>query len=217
MRIFKTPSLLKKLFPDFVWDKYKEKPASPTLYLTFDDGPIPEVTEFVIDTLEQYQAKATFFCVGDNVSKHPEIFRLILEKGHRVANHTYNHLNGWKNTTEDYLENTLKCSQVLSGQSKDFSVFNEKKDLFRPPYGRITSGQYRVLKDQFQLIMWDVLTNDYDSSLEKESCLKNSVKVSKSGSIVVFHDSLKAEKNVRYVLPRYLGHFAALGFNFEKL
>jgi peptidoglycan-N-acetylglucosamine deacetylase len=201
---------LKTWFPDFTWEIAN---ADKKIYLTFDDGPIPDITEFVLATLANFGAKATFFCVGDNIYKHPQIFQQVLEAGHSIGNHTYNHLKGWSTPTPQYLENVELCQQIIT-EKIGTSI---KKPLFRPPYGRIKSKQFKALKPDYQVIMWDMLTNDYDQTLDEKICLQKAIRYSQSGSIVVFHDSYKAEKNLRYVLPLYLAHFADLGYSFVGL
>ena len=180
--------------------------AEKIIYLTFDDGPVPGPTEFVLDVLQSKGAKATFFCIGDNVLRHPDIFRKVKEQGHAIGNHTFNHLKGWNHATKAYVENTVKCEEVIG----------EGYKLFRPPYGRITRSQIKALKEH-PIVMWDVLTHDYLASLKEEQCLSGSIKATRPGSIVVFHDSLKAQKNMKYVLPRYVDHFTDLGFVFKSL
>jgi peptidoglycan/xylan/chitin deacetylase (PgdA/CDA1 family) len=176
-----------------------------TLYLTFDDGPVPNVTPWVLDTLKSFNVHATFFCVGDNVRKHPGIYSRIIEEGHSTGNHTYNHLNGWNTHTTDYLSNIEQCAQQVSSQ------------LFRPPYGRLKRTQYEKLSKSYRIIMWDVLSGDYDAATSEEKCLQNVMKHTRNGSIIVFHDSIKAERNLRYALPRALEHFLKEGFVFRKL
>lgn len=202
MFLAKTPAFLQFLMPSYTW---RVPTSEKILYLTFDDGPIPLVTPWVLETLRTYAAKATFFCVGDNVQKHPEVFQQLISEGHAVGNHTFNHLNGWKTETSTYLENVAQCSQV----------FNSK--LFRPPYGRLKPQQLKALKKDFRIVMWDVLSGDFSQKLSGETCLQHVVQYARSGSIVVLHDSLKAERNLRYVLPRVLEHFRGLGFRFEAL
>jgi len=182
------------------------------LFLTFDDGPISGPTEFVLEELEKFNAKATFFCIGDNICKHPEIFQRIVAEGHEIGNHTFHHLKGWGTSTEKYVDNVKLCQDQISSFQPPAS-----KKLFRPPYGRIRGKQIDHLKDQYKIIMWDVLTSDYAQSQSPEKCLRGSIRATRPGSIVVFHDSLKAEKNIRYVLPRYLQHFSGLGFTFKIL
>ncbi|MCX2740788.1 polysaccharide deacetylase family protein [Pontibacter anaerobius] len=207
-RLYKTPWLLKKLMPAYTWHRDVQ---GKVLYLTFDDGPIPEVTPWVLEQLAKYGAKATFFCVGENVAKHPEVARQVLAEGHRLANHTHNHLKGWQTPLPEYVQNTEECQQELE-RLQPVSV-----KLFRPPYGRITGKQARKLLGKYELVMWDVLTNDYDQGLAPEECLRQSIKSTQSGSIIVFHDSLKAQRNMMYALPRYLAHFTKLGYTFETL
>ncbi len=196
------PRFIQRLYPERIWAfSHKEK----SIYLTFDDGPIPEVTPWILDELKKYNAKATFFCIGENIQKHPEIFRRILAEGHSVGNHTFNHLNGWKTETSEYIDNVLKCENIINAEfiNRQSAIGNRK--LFRPPYGRITSKQAKILhKKDFKIIMWDVLSYDFYASVSEEKCLQNVLENMKAGSIVVFHDSLKAEKNLRYVLPKVL-------------
>jgi peptidoglycan/xylan/chitin deacetylase (PgdA/CDA1 family) len=202
MYLVKTPSLLKKLYPALVWDI---KPAKPCIFLTFDDGPIPIVTPLVLNILKKYNAKATFFCIGDNVNKHPDIFEQVKNEGHAIGNHTYNHLNGWKTDDNIYLENTLKADK------------QQHTKLFRPPYGRIKRSQTKLLQSAIpgvKIIMWDVLTGDFDTNLSPEKCLQNVLKKTKNGSIVVFHDSLKALDRLEYVLPRAMETWSKKGFGF---
>lgn len=177
----------------------------PVIYLTFDDGPIPELTTWVLDVLKKYQVKATFFCVGENISRNPAIFSRIIDEGHQVGNHTYNHLKGWKVGEAEYLDNVAKC-QVLT-QTK----------LFRPPYGRIKKSQYRFLSKEFKIIFWDVLSHDYDQLISPEKCLANSINYTRNGSIVVFHDNVKAQKNLKFALPQYIEHFLKLNYKFATL
>ena len=183
------------------------------LFLTFDDGPIPGPTEFVLETLKQFQAKATFFCIGDNIRKHPEIFKQIIKDGHGVGNHTYHHMKGWGTSTEKYINDVKTCGDQIDSLVADIT----STKLFRPPYGRIRGKQVDQLKQNYQIIMWDVLTSDYSQSMKPGNCLKGSIQATRPGSIIVFHDSLKAEKNVKYVLPKYLNHFSQLGYTFEAL
>ncbi|TPE42168.1 polysaccharide deacetylase family protein [Pontibacter mangrovi] len=194
--------------PGYTWHREVQ---GKVLYLTFDDGPIPEVTPWVLEVLEKYNAKATFFCVGDNVAKHPEVARQVLAQGHRLANHTYNHLKGWQTPLQQYLENTKMCQQEVE------KLQPHAPKLFRPPYGRITGKQAQKLREEYELVMWDVLTNDYDQNLSPEACLRQSIKSTQSGSIIVFHDSLKAKQNLMYALPRYVAHLTSLGYTFDTL
>lgn len=184
---------------------------SKEIYLTFDDGPIPGVTEFVLDELAKFNAKATFFCVGDNIQKNPDIYQKVIDGGHRTGNHTFNHLNGWKVERKKYLENIGLCEEVMNK-----SIPTGKK-LFRPPYGKLTIPEVLYLKREYRIIMWNNLTKDYDTNLTPEDCLKRAIEQTQNGSIVIFHDSIKAEKNMKYALPRFLDHFSSKGYSFKSL
>lgn len=209
----KTPKYIKRLFPKYVWEKAF---SNPTIYLTFDDGPTPEITEWTLTTLQQYNAKATFFCIGDNIKKHPEILKKIADQGHTIGNHTFNHLNGWKTSTNTYIKNANQAQHKIELELGN-SPFTSKK-LFRPPYGRIKNSQAKQLINKgYQIIMWSVIAYDWKQNLTKEQCLANVIKHSKNGSIVVFHDSVKASKNMKYTLPKMLAHFTDKGFKFEAL
>ncbi|MCB9363910.1 MAG: polysaccharide deacetylase family protein [Flavobacteriales bacterium] len=202
MFLVKTPLALKKTFPSLVWDIPNN---TKTIYLTFDDGPTPEVTTWVLATLKQYNAKATFFVVGDNVKKHPQIYQQLIAEGHAIGNHTYNHLNGWKTKSSDYLQNIEKCAELVDS------------NLFRPPYGRIKNTQIKKLKQDYNIIMWDVLSGDFDAGLSPEKCAENVISNTKSGSIIVFHDSIKAEKNLKYALPKAIEYLKSKGFVFNVI
>jgi len=199
------------LYPSLTWSRYTDE---ATLYLTFDDGPIPHVTEFVLDILKSFDAKATFFCVGENVQKHPEIFNKLIDNGHSVGNHTFNHLVGWNTDDTAYFQNIEKAHRIMQSQKASKS---QNLPLFRPPHGRIKLSQIKKIKQTHEIIMWDVLSGDFSSSLPPEICLKKSIQYSHKGSIIVFHDSLKAQKNLYYVLPKFLEHFANKGFSFKSL
>jgi peptidoglycan/xylan/chitin deacetylase (PgdA/CDA1 family) len=202
--------ILSKFYPSITWRRGKEEKV---IYLTFDDGPVPGITEFVLDELKKYNGKATFFCVGHNIEKHPEVFNKIIDEGHRIGNHTFNHLNGWTTANETYYRNIEQCQSKLMTNGRDHG----RRKLFRPPYGKISARQIRHLQPDYEIIMWSVLSRDYDKSLDKEKCLSISIRFTKPGSIVVFHDNVKAEKNLRYVLPFYLKHFSSQGYKFECL
>jgi peptidoglycan/xylan/chitin deacetylase (PgdA/CDA1 family) len=181
-------------------------PASgKVICLTFDDGPDPEVTPGVLEILKERNLPATFFCVGENVKKYPELFAKVSGAGHAVGNHTYHHLNGWKTPPAEYFEDVMRCNEYV------------KTCLFRPPYGKITPGQYFLLRKQFRIILWSVLSGDYHPGISKEQCLLNAVTYTRPGSIVLFHDSLKAKDNIFYALPRFLDHFLSEGYRFEML
>jgi len=199
-----SPFWLKAFFPRYKW---RVNTNEKKMFLTFDDGPIPEITEFVLDTLKQYNAKATFFCIGDNVRKHSDIFQNIIAQGHSVGNHTFNHLNGWKSNDSDYMANIELCEKQL----------NLDTNLFRPPYGRMKKSQSRQLPLTKEIIMWDVLSGDFSAEIKPEVCLRKSIRYARPGSIVLFHDSLKAAENMQYTLPRFLDHFVKTGYQFDAL
>ena len=217
MYFVKTPFLLKKLYlSSLVWNKSRNQKV---IFLTFDDGPIPIVTPWVLKILKNFNAKATFFCIGENIAKHPEIFEQLKADGHAVGNHTHNHLKGWLTDDKIYLENFKKCQSLT------------QTNLFRPPYGRIKFSQIKLLKNQvanskhqddlqrnqISIIMWDVLSGDFDTKLSPEKCLKNVIKHTQNGSIIVFHDSLKAWDRLEYTLPKALAYWIKQGYTFETL
>ncbi|WP_461761830.1 polysaccharide deacetylase family protein [Myroides sp. LJL119] len=201
--------ILPLVYPSLTWNINSSK---KTIYLTFDDGPIPQVTPWVLKILKDFQVKATFFCIGDNVKKHPDIFKQIIAQGHTVGNHTFNHLNGWETDLKTYLNNLEKCQEILE---KDLSSTTK---LFRPPYGKITRDQIKIIQKQgYQIIMWSNLTQDYNLNLTPKACLKKSIKQIKQGNIIVFHDSIKAQKNLTYTLPRLLEYLLDQGYSFSCL
>ena len=202
MYLIKTPWWLRALYPSFIW---KINTNQKVLYLTFDDGPHATATPFVLDQLKRYDAKATFFCIGNNVVQHPNIYDRILAEGHAVGNHTFNHLNGWKTKDEEYINDIDKAAKEIDST------------LFRPPYGRITRFQSSVVNRQSSIIMWDVLSGDFDRDLQPQRCLANVLYHSKKGSIIVFHDSSKAWERMSYCLPRLLEHFTQEGYQFKAL
>ncbi|MFN3840730.1 MAG: polysaccharide deacetylase family protein [Cyclobacteriaceae bacterium] len=206
--INRTPFFLPWLYPELVW---RMQGVDPTLYLTFDDGPVPGPTEFVLDQLKKYGVTATFFCIGDNVQKHPELFKRIATDGHAIGNHTFNHLNGWKTKAGEYIRNAEKFASEVALIYPGFTT-----NLFRPPYGRITRNQIRALYC-YRIIMWDVLTYDFNKMLSQEKCLTNSLRAVRNGSIVVFHDSVKAERNLMYTLPRFIEVCLQRGYRFNAI
>ena len=214
----KTNYFVKKIFPNYVWDIPNKENK---VFLTFDDGPIPEITEWTLEQLKKYDAKATFFCIGNNIEKHPEIFNNIITQGHALGNHTFNHLNGWKNSTEDYIENVKLCqSQITNPKShpSDSELAQQILNLFRPPYGRIKPSQSRILRKLgYKIIMWDILSYDFDQTITPEKCLDNVLKNVVNGSIIVFHDSEKAEKNLKILLPEYLQFLKSEGYLMKLL
>jgi len=182
------------------------------IYLTFDDGPIPEITPFVLDELKKWNANATFFCIGKNIEANPEIFHRIINEEHSIGNHTYDHLNGWNYGDDEYFDNVLKCEDIINSKVK-----NRMTKLFRPPYGKLKPSQYLALKSNYNLVMWDVLSFDFDLKMEEEKVLKNVLDNTETGSIIVMHDSLKAKPKVEFALPRLLQYFSEKEFKFGKL
>lgn len=203
----KTPWWVKQLFPAYVWHlpaKGKE------VYLTFDDGPHPGITPWVLDELRRFDAKATFFCVGSNVAKHPAVYNRILVEGHAVGNHTHTHCNGWKTDTTQYLADVAAAADYINS------------NLFRPPYGRIKKAQAAGIKtalkkESAKIILWDVLSADFDQNLPPQKCLRNVLKNTEAGSVIVFHDSEKAEKNLKYTLPKVLEELHNQGCHFAAI
>lgn len=216
MRLYftKTPRILKQLFSRYTWCFASDKKE---IYLTFDDGPIPEITEFVLDQLEKHNAKATFFCIGDNIKKYPAVFHQIINEGHSVGNHTFNHLNGWKSNNTSYIKNIELCENIILSESEKLKKSNSSK-LFRPPYGKLKKSQSaQLIKKGYKIIMWDVLSADFDTSITKEKCLKNVLENTKEGSIIVFHDSIKASEKLYYTLPKILQEFTRKGYTFKAI
>jgi len=219
MKLFlpKYPSLLKALYPERISKVRNEN----SIYLTFDDGPMPEVTPWVLDTLKKYNAKVSFFCIGDNVRKYPEIFNRILAEGHIIGNHTYNHLNGWNSDSATYLENTLKSEKVMLEVTQKINTSQTNTPyfrLFRPPYGRIKNSQARKIKNAgFKIVMWDVISGDYDQEFSAEKCLKNITENAAAGSTIVLHDSKKAWRNLKVILPKILEYYKEKGLEFRSL
>lgn len=209
----KTNRFIKKIFSNYTWDIPN---TENKIYLTFDDGPTPEITEWVLQELEKHNAKATFFCIGNNIQKHPEIVEKLLEKGHSVGNHTFNHLNGWKTSTDAYVENAKWFESLISNPKS--KIYTLKSKIFRPPYGKIKASQAEQLRNLgYKIIMWDVLSADFDAKISAEKCLENATKNVTSGSIIVFHDSLKAFQHLQYTLPKALNYYKEKSFVFEKL
>ncbi len=198
----KTPQFIQNLFPQFTW---RIPTHDRALYLTFDDGPIPEVTPWVLEQLKTWKAKGTFFCVGDNIRKYPEVFRQVVDAGHSVGNHTFNHLNGWAADNLTYFRNVRKCAAQVH------------TPLFRPPYGKLKPKQAQFLQRHYRIVMWDVLSGDFDPEVSPEQCFANVVNAAGQGSIIVFHDSLKAISKLQYALPKILQHFTELGYVFQTL
>lgn len=196
MKLFHIPAVIRWLYPQYTW----RRPADENkIYLTFDDGPA-ELCSWILDELDRHQAKATFFCVGGNVEKYPDQYARILERGHATANHTHNHLKGWKTADKEYVENVRRAAQLI------------RSKLFRPPYGRIKRSQAKkLMQEGYEVMMWSLLTYDFDSSLDKEKAWEQIQKGIKSGAIILFHDNLKAEENIKYLLPETLHAISAKG------
>lgn len=223
MFVHKTNFLMRALYPNFIWRIPTEKKE---IFLTFDDGPIPEITEFVLEELDKYKAKATFFCIGGNIEKYPDIFQKVVYQQHTIGNHTFNHVRGWDSEDEYYVDNFRKCENIIVEQSlksdvENGGIENRKSKIdkrkFRPPFGRIKRSQAKEILKTHEIVMWDVLTGDYDQSLSKESVLSKALQHTEQGSIVLFHDSIKASKNMMYALPKFLEYFSERGYIFKSL
>jgi len=196
------PDLLRPLLGKLTW---RRDSSSKVIYITFDDGPVPEVTPLVLDLLDKYNIKATFFCVGDNVRKHPEVYAEVVRRGHKTGNHTFNHIKGFSFSEDEYVANVEKAAEYIDSE------------LFRPPYGRIKRSQIKRLQSRYEIIMWDLITYDYDRKLSKESILRNVKHYSRNGSIVVFHDSIKAKDNMFAVLPMAIEYWNSQGYTYGVL
>ncbi|HXB13241.1 MAG TPA: polysaccharide deacetylase family protein [Bacteroidia bacterium] len=203
MPLARIPKVAEVLYPGGVF-RIPEK-EKKTVYLTFDDGPIPEATPMVLDILKQHKVKATFFCVGENVQKNPQLFNRITDEGHSFGNHTFNHMDGWKNSVNEYADNTKLCAGVV------------RSNLFRPPYGRITLKQFRKLKKEYKMVFWDVLSMDYDKEYSAEDCLLLVKKYTRPGSIIVFHDSLKTKEKIAELLAKSIDFLKAEGYDLEAI
>lgn len=199
MYLNKTPDLLKPVYKDLVWDVPTSKKE---VFISFDDGPVPVATPYALDVLKEFDVRATFFCIGDNVLKHPDIFQRVIDDGHRIGNHSLNHLNGWKYNDYSYVKNVLECARIVPSR------------LYRPPYGKIKRSQTAALRKRFSIIMWDVISGDFDRKITKEKCVENVVKNVVPGSIVVFHDSHKAYEKMSFALPIVLEQLKAQGYSF---
>jgi len=199
---YKSVGFFKWIMPSLLW---KIKEEEKVIYLTFDDGPHPEITSWVMTLLDEYEAKATFFCVGENVSRYPEMLNQLHNKGHRTGNHTHNHLDGWKTATDVYVMNTAVANKLIHST------------LFRPPYGHITPRQSREIAKHYRIIMWSLLARDFEPDLDTGEAKNSLKKHSAPGSIVLFHDSIKAEKNLRELLPWYLQEMKTAGYSFKAI
>jgi len=214
----KTNLLIKKVYSKYIWDIPN---VDHKIYLTFDDGPTPEITEWVLEVLENHQAKATFFCIGNNIKKNPDVYAKVIKYGHSIGNHTFNHLNGWKTATNNYIENVNLCHKELEDRRWKMEAQNLKSktwNLFRPPYGKIKLSQsIKLRKLGYKIIMWDVLSADFDTKITPKKCLENVLENVKPGSIIVFHDSIKAFPNLEYTLPRALKFWKEKGYLLEVI
>lgn len=200
LRWLRAPGVLKLLFPEFVW-RYNS--GEKKVYLTFDDGPIPESTLWTLDMLRERNVKATFFCVGDNVRKYPDLYRKIVEEGHAVGNHTYNHLRGWQEDSLKYIENVIMASEYINSR------------LFRPPYGMIKRSQAKHLLQEYKVVMWDILSGDYRKDISPQRCFEDVYKKVRPGSIILFHNHQKSEENMRYAVPRLIDTLRMDGYEFD--
>lgn len=202
MYFVKSPKIFDFIYPDLIWRIHtKEK----KLYLTFDDGPDKNVTPELLKILNQFNAKATFFCVGKKVEKSSVLLNKIIKEGHSIGNHSYHHLKGKKVATNVFLDDVNLCSTLIP------------TNLFRPPFGSIKQSQIKLLKDQFKIFMWTVMPGDFDKNISKEKCLNRAIKHTKKGTIIVFHDNNEAKDKVFYTIPRYIEYFQKLGYTFEAL
>lgn len=202
MYLINSPFFIRWYYRNVTFNKSRKEKR---VYLTFDDGPIPKVTPFILDILAKYDIKATFFCVGENISKHPAIFNRLRQEGHRIGNHTHNHLRGWDSSDAEYLANVAQCHT------------HTQSNLFRPPYGRAKKSQLKELEKNYQIIFWDVLSGDFDTKLSPEKCYRNVIRYTKNGSIIVFHDNIKAIPRVEYALPKVIEKLLAEGYSFGLL
>jgi peptidoglycan/xylan/chitin deacetylase (PgdA/CDA1 family) len=206
----KTRWFIKRFFSGYVWDIPNN---NKTVYLTFDDGPTPEVTEWVLVQLRNYNCKAVFFCIGNNIDKYPEIFQKVINEGHTIGNHTYNHVNGWNTENTAYLENIEACERSIINRTGSNIV-----KLFRPPYGKIKKQQAKTVREKgYKIIMWDVLSADFDTTITPEQCLHNVIDNVTEGSVIIFHDSVKAFSNLEYTLPKVLEYLKENGFSFGTI
>ncbi len=207
-----------RFFSKYTWRFNSDKKE---IFLTFDDGPTPDITQFVLTELKKYNAKATFFCIGKNIQNHPKIFQNIITDSHSIGNHTQNHLKGWKTDQTTYVNNALACEDVIYKELKKAANSNlntQNLKLFRPPYGKVKKSQAKKLIEKgYKIIMWSVLSADFDTTISNEKCLENVLKNTESGSIIVFHDSVKAAERMKYALPKVLKHFSDKGFVFKSI
>ena len=201
MYLVKTPIFIQKIYQRCTWSI----DAKQSIYLTFDDGPDPSATPWVLDTLRLFDAKATFFCIGKNVEAHPQIIDQVLSEEHAIGNHSYSHLSGWTTRSDKYISDVKKCADLVDS------------NLFRPPYGRLKPSQLKELLQDYKIIMWDVMCGDFEARLSPEKCLRNITQNAKEGSIILLHDSPASIAKLKYVLPEVLAYFTSKGFKFESI
>ncbi|MGD9329384.1 MAG: polysaccharide deacetylase family protein [Cyclobacteriaceae bacterium] len=206
MYFFKTPGLLELLYPQALWHGDRDKKK---IYLTFDDGPVPGVTDYILDVLSELDVKATFFCVGENIKKNPEVFKRIVQEKHGIGNHTFNHLNGWAVRDEDYLRNIQLCDDMIRHYAGE-----EQIKLFRPPYGKIRRKVLKKIRHDYKVIMWDVLSYDFSPDITAEKSLYKSSKCSRNGSIIIFHDSKKTFEKLKLIISQYILYFKNINYEF---
>jgi peptidoglycan/xylan/chitin deacetylase (PgdA/CDA1 family) len=207
--LFKTPRLIKWFYPNLIWNGERDQ---PDLFLTFDDGPVAGVTDRILDILKHFNIKATFFCVGENIDKHPGLFRRIHEEGHLIGNHTYHHLNGWDHPLTDYLSDIDHCRQVIEKHGFTFGI-----KLFRPPYGKIKNRAIGLLRKDYHIIMWDVLSYDFSTRISREYMLEKSIRHTEGGSIIIFHDSEKTKERIYFLISQYIGYFIDKNYKFSTI
>lgn len=201
MYLVKTPIFIQKIFESCTW----RIESDHNIYLTFDDGPDPAITPFVLETLRSFNAKATFFCIGENAKVYPKLVEQIRDEGHAIGNHSYSHISGWSTNTKNYLNDVEKCNELI------------KSKLYRPPFGRLKPTQLKALKQDYEIIMWDVMAGDFESQLSPDKCLNNITQNATAGSIILLHDNLKSVDKIKFVLPKVLMHFESEGLKFESI
>jgi peptidoglycan/xylan/chitin deacetylase (PgdA/CDA1 family) len=206
---YKTPKLLEYIYPEAIWHGDRSK---KNIYLTFDDGPVPRVTEYILDLLSDLTVKASFFCVGENVKNHPKIFDRMIQDGHGIGNHTFNHLNGWTTSDREYVENIQMCSDILQHSGHQGHPL-----YFRPPYGRIRKNILKKINAAYKIIMWDVLSHDFSSKVSPETCFQKSLQHTKNGSIIVFHDSIKTFEKIKFVISQFILYLRDKNYEFHVI
>ncbi len=209
MYLFKTPKIIKWYYPNLIWNGNRDKSI---IYLTFDDGPVPGVTDHILDSLGLFKIKATFFCVGENIEKHPHLFRRIYKEGHLIGNHTYHHLNGWNQSMRDYLTDIQQCSRVIGNNG-----YSSGMKFFRPPYGKIKKIAIDKIREDYHIIMWDVLSYDFSTRVSQERMLSKSIQHTESGSIIVFHDSEKTKNRIQFLIYQYIDYFLKKNYEFSTV